>query len=248
MLRTGAVLTSACLLVWCVVSALPARADDFRGFLEYAGVYGDTYDGVTTDDGDHLASSFGVRAMVASGRFAALYMYHRDENRSIANGTLPSGAPGTTINYPAEQTVVPLFTAVNAGSEFRLEYQPWRGPIYLGAAYSNSFNNYGFPRLSAFGVGVEVQPNPAKRLSPYGYYFYFPNQTGTFPLAAPSDPASGPFQESFHQDSFLAGGSGTIGRTGLSLRFGVYRDSSVRRAGSFNIVRDGPFIALAYRL
>jgi hypothetical protein len=247
MLRTRPLWTSACLLVLCFAIASEARAS-VHGSFEYVKAYGDTYDGVTTDDGDHLGSSFALRATITSGRFGVLYMFHRYETASLTNGTTASGAPGTTINYPGEQIVVPLFTAHNAESEFRLEYQPWRGPIYVGAAYSNTFNNYAFPRLLAFGIGAEIHPNPAKRISPYGSFFYFPRQTGTFPMAAPSNPQSGPVHQDFWAYEELAGGSWTIAKTGLSVRFGYYQNDSERRTGTYNIVSDGPFVGLGYSL
>lgn len=249
MLQARSLWTSACLLVLCAAIACPARASGVHGSFEYVKAYGDTYDGVTTDDGDHLGSSFALRAVITWRRFAAIYMFHRYETASLTNATLFSGAPGTTLNYPAEQVVVPLFTAQNAASEFRLEYQPWRGPIEVGLAYSNTFNNYAFPRLLAFGIGAELQPNSAKRISPYGSFFYFPSQAGTFPLAAPSNPHSGSVHQDFWAYELLVGGSARIAKTGLSVRFGYYQSDSEHRTGTtYNIVSDGPFVGLAYSL
>src|SRR5579872_62158 len=248
MLKAALLSTAAFVLACCTAWPAAASSNSLCAFVEYVATYGDTYDGVTTDDGDHLGSSFALRGAALSGRFAALYMFYRDKTASLTNATTPSGGAVTTLQYPAEQIVVPIFTAVNAQSEFRLEYRPSRLPFYAGLAYSNAFNNYGFPRLTGFGVGIEVQPDPQKRLSPYGSYFFFPNQSGTYALAAPTNPKSGSAHSAFRGNEFLIGGSARVGKTGLDLRFGYYQTTNVRRTGTFNFVRDGPFVGLAYRL
>ncbi|HME82955.1 MAG TPA: hypothetical protein VKF82_12905 [Candidatus Eremiobacteraceae bacterium] len=228
--------------------ALAANALTPSGYLQYTPTFGDTYNGVTTDDGDHLSGSYSAKAQAYFGRFSAAYLYYRDLSTSQANGTTASGAPGTVISYPAAQVVMPVFTASDAESEIRLEYQPVRIPVYFGLAYSNSFNNYGFPRLTAFGVGVELAPNPKHLLSPYGSFYYFPNQTGTYPLADPNNPASGSVGSSFRANELDLGGSLAFPKTALSLVVGYYQTTNVRRTGTFNFVRDGPYVGLGYRV
>ncbi len=236
-----------------MATALPAPADAANTFaptayLEYAGLWGDTYNGVTTDDGDHLAGSYTALGRVDYGRFTASLMFQRVSTRSVTNATTPAGAPGTALAYPSGQVIVPLFTAVNSESEIRLEYEPPAWPVYLGLAYSLSSNNYNFPALKAFGVGVELQPNPRHALSPYGSYFYFPNQTGTYPLADPNNPNSGSYQSSYRANELTLGASLRIPRTHLTLVGGYKQTTNVARVSSFNFVQDGPFLGLGYRL
>jgi hypothetical protein len=225
-----------------------ANASRVQASIDYVAPFGDTYDGVTTDDGDHLAGSLGVRAQVGYGRFVAIYAFESDKTASVVNGTTPSGTPGTTLNYPAEQTVVPVFTAVNAVSEFRLEYRPWRSPVYVGVAHSNSWNNYGFPRLQATGAGVEAQPSARRVLSPYGSYFFFPNQSGTYPLAAPTNPRSGAVASAFRVHELLAGLSWALAGSPVHVVFGYYQTICTRKTGTFNFSRDGPFIGVRFQL
>jgi hypothetical protein len=217
-------------------------------YLEYSGVYGDTYNGVTTDDGDHLSSSYSAKARVYYGRFAASVNFYRDVTDSQTNATTVSGAPGTVLNYPGGQVIVPVFTAVDAASEIRLEYQPARLPVYFGLAYSNASNNYNFPRLTALGVGVELMPNLRHLLSPFGSFFFFPNQTGTYPLGNPNNPNSGSVGSAFRSNELELGGSLVFPKTDLSLVAGYYQTTNIRRTGTFNFVRDGPFVGLGLRL
>jgi len=249
---THAALAAVTLLVAAalVAPAISRAADTLtpQGYLQYSPTFGDTYNGVTTDDGDHLSASFAAKAQLYYGRFSAAYMYYRDLSVSQANGMTSSGAPGTVISYPTGQVVMPVFTASDAQSEIRLEYQPVRIPVYFGLAYSNSFNNYGFPRLTAFGIGVQLAPNPKHLLSPYGSYYYFPNQTGTYPLADPNNPNSGSVQSAFRANELDLGGSLAFPKTALSLVVGYYQTTNVRRTGTFNFVRDGPYVGLGYRI
>jgi hypothetical protein len=218
------------------------------GYLEYAPIYGTTYNGVTTDSGGHLPDSHELKARIDVGRYMAQYSNHIDLSHSKRDATTATGAPGTSLAYPNGTVVVPTFTANDGESEFRLEYQPGKFPAYLGLAYSNSFNNYGFPRLSALGFGIELQPNPRRSISPYGSYFFFPDQTGTYPLANPNDPSSSPVSSSFVANEFEGGASIALRKTGLSIVLAYYQTTNVRRTGRFNFVRDGPLIGLGYQL
>lgn len=237
-------------LASCLCAAPAGAANELTpwAYLEYASVYGDTYNGVTTDDGDHLAQSYSAKARVYYGRFAASVKFYRDVTNSQNNTTTVTGAPGTVLNYPGGQVTVPVFTAVDAGSEFRLEYQPVHLPVYFGLAYSNASNNYNFPRLTGLGIGVELVPNPRRLLSPYGSFFYFPNQTGTYALANPNNPNSGSVASAFNSNELEVGGSLAFPKTDLSLVVGYYQTTNVRRTGTFNFVRDGPFLGLGYRV
>lgn len=236
------------LLVLGTVPALAENALSPQAYLQYTPTYGDTYNGVTTDDGDHLAGSYAAKVKVFYGRFAATYQYYRDFSTSVAKATLPSGAPGSALNYPGGTVIVPVFTASDAESEIRVEYQPTRFPIYVGAAYSNSFNNYNFPRLTAVGIGVELQPDPKRLLSPYGSYFFFPNQAGTYAHADPNNPSSGPVHSAFRANEIDFGASVAFPKTDVSLMVGIYQITNVRRTGIFNFVRVGPYVGLGYRI
>lgn len=244
-----------CAIVLTVVTvccaAQAARADGTlatSAYVEYAGVFGDVYNGVTTDDGDSRAGAYKIKGRLDYGRLSAILNYRRESTNSITNATTPTGQPGTLLTYPAGGIVVPLFVAVDAEFETRLEYKLQRIPFSVGLAYSNSTNNYGFPTLHAFGIGVDLQPSSRRRLSPYGSYFYFPNQTGIYPLADPNNPNSGSVTESLRSNELEAGLSFSVPLTHLSIVAGYDQTTNTSRHGSFNFVRDGPYLGVGYRI
>jgi len=233
--------------------ALAANTLKPSGYLEYGIPLGDIYNGVTTDDGEPLAGSYSAKARVFYGRFAVSFKFYRDSSWSQISTTTPGGGPGTVITYPDGTIVVPQFVAVDSASEVRVEAKPGRLPAYLGLAYSNQSNNYNFPRLVAFGFGVEVMPNPKHLLSPYGSFFFFPNQTGWYPLANPNNPASGGVASAFFANELELGASVAFPKTPLSLIVGYYQNTNVHQyanlhpMGNFNFVRDGPYVGLGLR-
>ena len=232
-------------------AAPPARADGTlatSAYVEYAGVFGDVYNGVTTDDGDVLGGSYAIKGRLDYGRLGAVLSYRRDLSNSVTNATTPTGQPGTFLSYPAGGVILPQFVAVDARFEARLEYRPQLLPVYLGLAFSNATNNYGFPTLHALGVGVELRPDPRRRFSPYGSFFYFPDQTGIYPLADPSNPASGSVTESLRANELEVGLSFAVPRTQLSVIGGYVQITNISRTRSFNFVRDGPYLGVGYRI
>ena len=232
----------------CAAPARSANANTLSGYLEYVTNWaGDTYNGVTTSDGENFPESFTAKARLNYGHFAASLKVYRDVTWSDANATTASGSAGTLISYPAANVIVPVFVAVDSASEIRLEYQPPKLPVYFGFAYSNQSNSYNFPRLLAVGIGVELMPNPKHVFSPYGSYFFFPNQTGTYPLANPFDPASGSVGTSFRANELELGGSYAIPKSDLSVVGGYYQNTNIARTATFNFVRDGLFIGLGFR-
>ncbi|HZV79154.1 MAG TPA: hypothetical protein VFF60_06000 [Candidatus Binatus sp.] len=250
-LRFARVLVVLFALVATMGLATPVLAANYsepQGYLQYSTGFGDTYNGVTTNDGDHLWGSYSFKAKVFLGRFAAEYQYYRDLTNSQTNATTASGGPGTLINFPGAQVIVPQFVASDGQSEFRLEYQPPKFPVYLGVAYSNSFNNYNFPRLTASGIGVELQPDLGRAISPYGSFYWFPNQTGTYPLANPNDPSSGSVHSAFIANELDFGASFAFPKINVNVLAGYYQYTNVRKTGNFNFVRDGPYLGVGYRI
>lgn len=233
------------------VAAAPALPDTLlatSGYIEYTHLIGDTYNGVTTDDGDILFGSYSIKGRLDYGRLAAVLSYRRDLTNSRTNATTPNGGPGTFLSFPAGGIILPQFVAVDAQFEARLEYRPQQLPVYLGIAFSNATNNYQFPTLQALGIGVEVKPNPRRTFSPYGSFFYFPNQNGVYAHADPNNPASGSVTESLRANELEVGASFAVPRTQLSVVGGYSQTTNISRTGSFNFVRDGPFVGVGYRL
>src|SRR5207244_1415664 len=52
--------------------------------------------------------------------------------------------------------------------------------VYIGLAYLQASNNYGYPSLRTGGIGVEKLPTFDTGWSWFGSAFYYPNANGTF--------------------------------------------------------------------
>ena len=218
------------------------------GYIEYVATSGDIYNGVTTDDGEDLPGSYIAKGRIEYARFAALLRFRRDASQSQANALTSSGGPATSLAFPTAQVVVPQFTAVDSEFEARLEYQPLHIPVYVGLAYARATNNYGFPALQAVGFGLELTPNPHHLISPYGSYFFFPNQTGVYALANPNDPSSGTSPAAYRANELEIGLSLAIPKTDLTIDGGYSQSTNVSRLGAFNFVRSAPYLGVGYRL
>ena len=52
--------------------------------------------------------------------------------------------------------------------------------VYVAGSYLVGTNNYGYPRMTGFGFGVEKLPDLDKSLSLFGSFYYFPQLQGNF--------------------------------------------------------------------
>ena len=85
----------------------------------------------------------------------------------------------------------PVFKAQQDTFDVRLEYRVADPHVYLGVGYLRSNNTYGYPRLSAVGIGAEKLPDFTSPLSWYGSTFYYPSASGSYTVAQPNSPNFG---------------------------------------------------------
>lgn len=78
----------------------------------------------------------------------------------------------------------PVFLARQSNLDARLEYQVAAPRINLGVGYLMTGNNYGYPSLSAVGVGIEKLPDLQSGLSFFGSAFYYPNASGNYTVTS----------------------------------------------------------------
>lgn len=78
----------------------------------------------------------------------------------------------------------PVFLARQSSLDARLEYQVANPRIYVGAGYIQTGDNYGYPRLTGLGVGVEKLPDLRPGISYFGSVFYYPSASGNFVVAS----------------------------------------------------------------
>lgn len=79
----------------------------------------------------------------------------------------------------------PVFRARQSSLDARLEYQVAAPRIYVGASYLQTANNYGYPHLSALGVGIEKLPDLRSGINFFGSAFYYPTASGDYTVTSP---------------------------------------------------------------
>ncbi len=97
----------------------------------------------------------------------------------------PTGATTTadcfvTTIGGAGSTQVPAFSARDSDVDARFGLKIADPRIYVGIGYLWRNNNYGYPRETAFGYGVEKLPDLNQPLSFYGSAYYYPNAKGAY--------------------------------------------------------------------
>ncbi len=75
---------------------------------------------------------------------------------------------------------VPPFTAREQDVDARLGVRILQPRVYLGVGYLWRSNNYGYPTMSSWGVGLEKLPDLDHALSVYGSVWYYPNTYGYY--------------------------------------------------------------------
>ena len=114
------------------------------------------------------------------------------------NGTGAAGDPGfVTVIGGYGQTDVPAFIAKDTMLEGRFGVKVAEPRIYVAAGYLHRETNYGYPKQSGVGFGLEKLPDLDRPFSLYGSVydfvavrgdFAYPQDTFTCPVTAPTSP------------------------------------------------------------
>ena len=124
--------------------------------------------------------NYGQEFYLTSSQIADAYGNHYTQFATIDGGT----------------AITPVFLAQQRTLDVRLEYQVAKPLVYVGLGYLSTGNNYGYPRLTGIGAGVEKLPNLTPGLSLYGSAFYYPNASGNYTVTSST---SSNFGRSYHQ-------------------------------------------------
>ncbi|MBV9972968.1 MAG: hypothetical protein JO135_06505 [Candidatus Eremiobacteraeota bacterium] len=140
---------------------------------------------------------------------------------------------------------VGAFTARNWDYDVRAGFRVIEPRIYLSATYLQRTNNYGYPRLSGYGVSLEKLPDVDQILSLYGGAQYYPIVRGNF-----TDAAGTTFNLAYHVLRYDVGL--TLKPSTYSPLFidaGYLGDNS-HNAGNApsNITRSGPYVGIGLTL
>ncbi|HZT13534.1 MAG TPA: stalk domain-containing protein [Candidatus Baltobacteraceae bacterium] len=97
-----------------------------------------------------------------------------------ANFGVPAGEPGcVTLIGGVGQVYVPAFSPKDNDVDGRLGLKVLDPRIYIGVSYLGRWTNYGYPRQSGVGFGLEKLPDLDQAFSVYGSAYYYPQIKGT---------------------------------------------------------------------
>jgi len=143
----------------------------------------------------------------------------------------------------------PVFLARQSSLDGRLEYRVAEPRIYLGVAYLQTANNYGYPQLNGFGFGVEKLPDLRPGFSFTGSAFYFPVASGNYTVTNPASPNAGrAFQQQYQIVKFDVGLALVLGHSPVYLQGGFTGDHyTAKRNAPIGQTHDGPYVGLGVK-
>jgi hypothetical protein len=143
----------------------------------------------------------------------------------------------------------PVFLARQSSFDARLEYQVAASRIYVGVGYLQTADNYGYPHLNAFGVGVEKLPDLRTGINVYGSAFYYPSASGTYTVTNPASANAGnAYQMQYSIVKYDLGVMFVPARYPVYLYGGFSGDRyAVKQNAPIGQTHDGPYIGLGVK-
>ncbi len=183
--------------------------------------------------------------------FAVKIDYRNDAYVTSDNRTDAFGNHFTrfsTIDGGSAET--PVFLARQSNFDGRLEYKIADPRVYVGVGYLQTSTNYGYPHLTAFGVGLEKLPDLDSGLSIFASAFYYPSASGTYTV---NDPASINNGKSYRQQYAIT--KYDVGLTLASAHFPVYLYGGfsgdryvVKQNAPIGQTHGGPYLGLGVKI
>ena len=149
------------------------------GFIQGAYVAGRTANEYANNV--HDQSGYNGEAGLFFDQWAVVGAVRADQYRTAHNAQDPTGNPLTgfaTIDGGFATT--PVFLARQTNIDGRVEYQIAKPHIYIAGSFLTVYTNYGNPRLTGGGAGLEKLPDPNSAFGFFGSFFYYPNMRGTY--------------------------------------------------------------------
>jgi hypothetical protein len=110
-------------------------------------------------------------------------------------------------------------------------------------------NNYGYPQLNSFGVGIEKLPDLKSGISFFGSAFYYPSASGNYTVA---NPASANFGTTYRQQYQIV--KYDVGLALSATHFPVYLYGgfsgdryTAQQNAPIGQTHDGPYIGLGVK-
>ena len=164
-----------------------ASGTDYNGFVQGGYTAGRTYSEFSSGQTDRGSSLVGSAAYLRFP-FALKLDYRQDQYLTSDNtGQGYTFTPG----LGGFANAAPVFTARQSTFDGRLELQLLDPHIYLGAAYLNANNNYGYPSLHGIGIGLEKLPEFQPAFGIQFSAFYYTDVHGSYTVNAQGAPNFG---------------------------------------------------------
>ncbi len=145
-------------------------------------------------------------------------------NNTDCNAAGVAGNPAcvTPIGFGTGSYWVQQFQAIDSDASVRVGLQIANPRIYIGGAYLWTSNNYGYPKMTGGGFGIEKLPDLDHAFSLFGSYYYYPSVQGNF-----TDPTNGTIYNV--QDRFMQYQAGVV----YNMPFGISKGTGVFIEGGF---------------
>ncbi len=144
----------------------------------------------------------------------------------------------------------PVFMARQSSLDARLEYKIANPKIYIGAGYLQTSTNYGYPKLTGVGVGIEKLPELTKGISFFGSAFYYPSASGTYTINNAASPNNGKsYRQQFAITKYDIGLALVLGNFPVYL-YGGYAANQYQAKQNAPIgqTHNGPYIGLGVKI
>ena len=142
--------------------------------------------------GNHTSGAWTGEAGLFLGPFAVTANVREDQYRTTHNFQDPSGNPQTIYNtIDAGTATIPVSTQRLTDWDARLEYQILKPRINIAGSYLNTWTDYGYPKLTGGGFGLDKLPDFESDLGWYGSFMYYPNIKGAYTVVSPGSPNLG---------------------------------------------------------
>ena len=143
----------------------------------------------------------------------------------------------------------PVFLAKQSSLDGRLELKVANPRIYVGASYLSTNNNYGYPQLTALGLGLEKLPDLGNGISFFGSAFYYPTASGNYTVM---NPASSNFGKGYRQQYQIL--KYDVGLALSSAHFPLYlyggfngEHYTAKQNAPIGQTHDGPYVGLGVK-
>jgi len=162
-----------------------------RGFIQAAFSRGNNYNEFSA--GQYCPQSYlaSLAYTFKNSPLAVKVDYRQDAYVTSDNLTFMGNHYTQFATIDGGVALTPVFLARQSNLDARLEYQVAAPRMYIGLGYLTTGNNYGYPQLSALGVGVEKLPDMRSGINFFGSAFYYPTASGNYTVTGPTSPNFG---------------------------------------------------------